>query len=169
MFLAGCGGGPSIRTHYDPAGTAMSASYQSFTWLAPAPGVPPRNTPAGMEATVLLAMESALIAKGYSLVQDAPHFRMGWHYTTEPTDITALYHYYGYTWGRWFPGGGVNFSGNYRTEVPAGTLVLDAVDAATNELTWRSMAEIEIDEDPALQARRLTEAVNAMISGFPRR
>jgi hypothetical protein len=168
LILGGCGGGPSVRTHYDPAGISISAGYESFAWLAPSPGASPRTTPEGMEATVLLAMESALVAKGYALIPLAPHFRMGWHYTTEPTDITAIYHYYSYTWGRWFPGGGVNFSGDYLTELPAGALVLDAVDASTNELTWRSIAQIELAEDPAGRARQLTETINGMIARFPR-
>ena len=168
LFLGGCGGGPSVRTHYDPAGTSISTGYQSFAWLAPSPGAPPRTAPEGLEATVLLATESALVTKGYSMIPEAPHFRIGWHYTTEPTDITALYHYYSYTWGRWFPGGGVNFSGAYLTELPAGTLVLDAVDASTNELTWRSIAQVELGDDPGGRARQLTETINRMIARFPR-
>lgn len=167
LLLSGCSRGISVRTHYDPAGTSISASYQSFAWLTPAPGAT-RTEPDGLEPTIRLATESALAAKGYTLIPLAPHFKMGWHYTTEPTEVTALYLYYPYTWGRWFPGGGVNFSGSYRTELPAGTLLLDAVDASTNELIWRSTALLKLENNPALRTRQVTEAINKMISKFPR-
>src|SRR3990167_6718780 len=70
LLLSGCSRGISVRTHYDPAGTSISASYQSFAWLTPAPEASEasRTEPDGLEATVRLATESALVAKGYALI-----------------------------------------------------------------------------------------------------
>ncbi len=167
LLVSGCSRGIAVRTHYDPVGTPISATYQSFAWLTPATGAS-RTEPDGLEATVQEATETALVAKGYALIPLAPNFRMGWHYTTEPTEVTALYLYYPYTWGRWFPGGGVNFSGSYRTELPAGTLMLDAVDASTNELIWRSTALLKLDDHPTIRARQVTEVIRKMVARFPR-
>jgi hypothetical protein len=45
---------------------------------------------------------------GYQKSDTNPEFRVGWHAALgDPLDVTSLNNYYGYAWGRWFPGGGV--------------------------------------------------------------
>lgn len=168
LWAAACGGGVSVNTQYDPAGTSISETYQSFDWLSSAPGAAPRAEPEGLESLIHELVEQALVSRGYTRIPAAPHFRVGWHYTTQPTLVTSLNLHYPYTWGRWFPGGGVNFGGRYRTEIPAGTLVLDAMDVSTSELLWRTMAPVELEDTPAARRAAFAEAITAMVAKFPR-
>jgi hypothetical protein len=52
-------------------------------------------------------------------------------------------------------------------EYPAGTIVVDVVDAKTNSLVWRGTALSEIPEDPNDYARAIRATVQKIVRSFP--
>jgi hypothetical protein len=167
-IVTACGGTRRVYTHYDPAAASLASEYRTFDWLAHPGGEDLRPGAADLTAEVVRITEAALATKGYNRLDAAPEFHMGWHYVTEPTHVTTINSYYGYTWGRWFPGGGVSYGAGYRSEFPAGTVILDAVDAATRELVWRGFALVASIDDPLKRDEELTEVIARMLLRFPR-
>ena len=54
------------------------------------------------------------------------------------------------------------------TEYPAGTIVVDVVDARTDSLVWRGTGVAPIPKDPNDYARAIHEAVEKIVATFPR-
>ena len=54
-------------------------------------------------------------------------------------------------------------------EYPAGTIVVDVVDAVSDSLVWRSTAVAEIPSDPNDYARAIHDAVDKIVGTFPKR
>ena len=52
-------------------------------------------------------------------------------------------------------------------EYPAGTIVVDVVDAQSNSLVWRGTALSEIPKDPNDYAHAIRTAVNKIVRNFP--
>jgi hypothetical protein len=130
------------------------------------PGAPAVSGP------VTRAVEDQLAAKQYVRRDSAPDFLVGWHVAAEGNDEVSMVNmYYGYTWGRWFPGGGVQFEGKYRPQFEPGTLVVDVVDARGRELVWRGEGRADLlnDKDLARRDQRIVEALRKMFERFPPR
>jgi hypothetical protein len=169
-LLAACGGLP-VHTSYDPVSGPIAAAYQAYSWLQP-PSDSTRNVPAEVVEAIRRLTDETLAAKGYRLRDSTPDFLVGWHLTgTEPVVTAAINMYYGYTWGRWFPGGGVIFGGGYRPEIGPSTLVIDVVDGAARELIWRGMAPVDRRAlaDSTRRGTALREILTEMFRGFPPR
>jgi hypothetical protein len=169
-FVAACGGGSiSVNSDYDPlAGPKMSA-YHTWNWLRPPVGTPPRADSA-VQTLVERAVEARLAGLGYQKRDSSPEFRVGWHAGLDgPLDVTTLNNYYGYAWGRWFPGGGVAFGRGFRTEYEAGSLVLDVADSRAGELIWRGIGRdvFREKEKAGERERNVTDAVTRALAQFP--
>lgn len=171
MLLAACGGGTAVRTSYDPLTRDLVPLYKTYAWLAQPGDTASRQDTAYAEEIRRLTDE-ALAAKSYRLTDSAPDFRVGWHLTgEEPVEAATINMYYGYTWGRWFPGGGVVFDGGYRTLVPPHSLILDAVDGNARELVWRGQVRFDPEHlaDPRRREVGFREAIRRMLEQFPPR
>ena len=168
LGVVACGSTRRVYTNYDPAAATLASDFSTFDWLDHPGGTDARPSLSGLAEDVRRVTEAALVAKGYSRMDASPSFRMGWHYVEETTDVTTINMYYGYTWGRWFPGGGVAYGAGYRAEFLPGTLILDAVDAATGELVWRGFARLRELRDPVKRDEELTTVIGRMLVRFPR-
>jgi hypothetical protein len=169
LGAAGCGGGIAVNTDYDPLAGPRMEAWRSWTWLPHPDG---RNTrpDSTLASLIRTEIERSLDARGYRQADTTPEFRVGWHaILAEPIHITALNAYYGYAFGRWYPGGGVAYSRGFQTEYFPGTLIMDVVDARTNDLIWRGVAREVLGEKQS-QAERsvaLSQAVTRLLAQFP--
>jgi hypothetical protein len=69
------------------------------------------------------------------------------------------------TWGySWWSG---NSTGESSRDVPAGTLVVDLVDPARNQLVWRGLAKGTVPSIGALQKGKVEIALDRMFAEFP--
>jgi len=69
------------------------------------------------------------------------------------------------TWGyTWWTG---NSGGQSAHDVPAGTLVVDLVDPARNQLVWRGVAQGTVPLVGALKKSKVEVALDRMFSDFP--
>ncbi|HEX9895799.1 MAG TPA: DUF4136 domain-containing protein [Gemmatimonadales bacterium] len=168
LLLVACGGGIAVNTDYDPLASPRMESFKAWSWLQH-PGGPDTRPDTVVATEVAPAIERTLTALGYRKDDANPEFRVGWHaLRDQAVDVTTVNAYYGYAYGRWFPGGGVAYSRGFRTEYEPGTLVLDVADARTNELIWRGIArQVFGKNDATEQSRLLNEAITRLFAQFP--
>ena len=82
--------------------------------------------------------------------------------------MTTVNRSYGYGYGRYGrPMGG--YSETRVSEYTQGTLIIDIVDAASNELVWRGSTEGRVREKktPEEREKRIRDAVAAILAEFP--
>ncbi len=105
-------------------------------------------------------MDKQLAAKGYSLTENNPDFKIAYHGDVQSkVDVT--------NWGYRYPGwyGGVEV---YQYE--EGTLIVDFVDPASNSLIYRSTIKAEMDRrssDFEKRQKRINTAVEKILKSFP--
>jgi hypothetical protein len=170
LFLA-CGGGASVSVHtdYDPLASPKMAAYHTWNWLRAPTGTAARPD-TSVQALVEQVVETRLSAMGYQKSDTNPEFRVGWHAALgDPLEVTSVNNYYGCAWGRWFPGGGVNYSHGFQTQFEPGSLVLDVADSHARELIWRGIGRdvFSPKESASRREKIVTEAVTKLFEQFP--
>jgi len=145
-------------------------AYHTYAWLAQPEGGDPRVNNDLVATRVINAVDEALSAKGYAKVQRGADFLVGWHLSLQgKVDVTTVNSYYGYGYGRWRRGG-VAVAQNTRVrEYDEGTLIIDIVDAASNELVWRGSAQGEVHAQASSEERseRVRSAVQKVLADYP--
>lgn len=170
-FVAACGGGGgggsvNVNTDYDPLATPKMSAYKTWSWLRPPVGATPRAD-STVQGLVEQAIEARLTSLGYQRADTNPEFRVGWHAALDgPLDVTTANSYYGYAWGKWFPGGGVAYSRGFRSDFEPGSLVVDVTDNKAAELIWRGTGR-EVFGGKKASGNRVADAVAKMFQQFP--
>jgi hypothetical protein len=173
LLAGGCGGRVRVTTQAAPG--VRFGEFRTFQILTP----PPRRDGRGGAPDDLMLVNSitsralrtniadALIARGYALDDVAPTFTVAYYASSrEKLDIELWdYGYRGRWWGPWRTPGPATAT-TYYTE---GTVVIDVIDARTNELVWRGRGVARTSDDPAEFQRNLREAVQAVVKRFPGR
>ena len=168
--LAGCASF-AVNTDYDPVAVSRIADFGTYGWLPHPGGGDTRVNNQLVAARVIRAVDNALARKGYQRADSNPDFMLGWHVGLEDkVDVDQINSYYGYGYGRWGRGGAVwGTTETYVDEYTQGTLILDVVDGAANELLWRGIVEgrVHANNSPAEREQRVQEAVDKMLEEFP--
>ena len=171
LLVAGCAGGLKVNSDFDPQ--ANFSSYRSYSWLALPRGDDARVNNSLVDGRIRSAVDGELLTKGYQMTGDGnEQFHVGYHIALEgKMDVDAVNTYYGYgyrRWGAWgaYPAGGTTTRVREYTE---GTLLVDIVDARTNELVWRGSGTAEVREDvsPEQRQRNINNAVAKILETFP--
>lgn len=168
-LVAACGGGIAVSTDFDPVASPKMSGYRTWGWLQPPAGAGVRAD-AAVQQLVEEAIEARLAVRGYQRSDSNPEFRVGWHAALEePLDVTSANNYYGYAWGRWFPGGGVAYGRGFKTEFPVGSLVVDVTDSRAGELIWRGTGHdvFRKKEKAGEREQAVREAVAKAFADFP--
>ncbi|UCG89200.1 MAG: DUF4136 domain-containing protein [Gemmatimonadota bacterium] len=177
VSLAGCSGGLNIQTDYNPGAVTEMRAYRTYNWLpepAEGRGSDARvNNPITIQR-IVTAIETALEAKGFQKVTSDADFKVGWHGAiNSQTNYVTYNDYYGYGWGGWGYGGwGTTTSRTSAYTIDQGTLIIDIVDAASNELVWRGMAQAEVGQpsrDPEERQQQLNGVCERVLASFPPR
>ena len=149
-----------ISTDYAP-GTDFS-KYKTFTVKA---GNPSKNQIAADRAKG--AMIAALEAKGLKSVPEGGDLNVYTHFQAgEETQLNTTGYGYG-GWGGWRWGGGMQTT--TVEKIPTGTLVVDFVDAKTNNAVWRGIAKDEISSSASPEERneKVAKVFAALFENFP--
>ncbi len=186
-----------VRTDYDPqASFAQLRTYNSSNQTADAGQHPAVNSPL-VERRVRRAVDSTLGRMGYQRVTtDTADFRVTYRILTErKTTVDRGYGYGSYGYGSYYGGGylghghfghgffgrghfgrsyfGLGYSPYYGSsrvrEYVQAKLVLDVVDARTDELIWRGWATKSLEDNPTPEAVRkyVKAAVEKILERFP--
>jgi hypothetical protein len=162
-LAAGCIG---VRGYADYDHEADFRRYQRFAFLplrAPSPGSADTD-PANSELVarrVRREIERVLVEKGYRKAPpEKADFLIGSQITTR--EKVDLYTYPSpYRWGPWY-----NAYDTVGTSYTEGTLVIDAVDARTEEVVWHGWASKAVGSDGGA-SQLASEAVDAILERFP--
>jgi hypothetical protein len=139
------------------------SKYKTYGWM--------EGTPASssiVQGRINRAIEREIEAKGLAkLEQGKPDLYIVTHASVDnETRVSA--HSFGYggypRWGGW--GGWGSTSVNV-SSIPVGTLLVDLVDAETDELVWRSMASATVKSKPAKSEKQINKKVGKMFNQFP--
>lgn len=168
LLVAGCASRPPHE--YDSS--ADFAGLETFQWLEPQYGDegvsvshPVLQSPL-LGQRVRRATVAALEAKGYRAVEENPDFLVTFH-TAESESQQRHGGYVQLGYGRYSPrwGSAVLLDMTPRT-FQEGTLIIDIVDAETEDLIWRGWRDAYLNQRN-FQDERINEAVRFVLSAFP--
>jgi hypothetical protein len=165
FVLEACAPVIDVRTDYDTA--ADFSRLRTYRWLQTPSNAPrdPRIDNDLLQSRVRVAVNDALHAKGYTEASENPDFRVTYHVMLrDKLDVQSFPLYYGYGLGSWPGASDVRLS-----QYEEGTLMLDVIDSASNELVWRGAAQARIDPNRSPQERTelINSAVRKMLDRFP--
>jgi hypothetical protein len=151
LVLAACATGPTIRSHVDP--TADLSRFRSFGFFSKE-----QVYSSFVSRYIESAVTDEMLARGY-VRSDTPDLLINFHVQTQDKlQVTQTPTGY-YGWRRGYAWGGAY--GGYETDVrqyKEGTLNIDIVDRARNQLVWEGVAVGRIqtksmdDPQPAIKA-----------------
>ncbi len=166
-----------VNTTAAPNAAQTAARYHTYAWEpAPAKQADESHKNPFVGEKIKEAADAQLGAKGYRKVDPSasPDFLVGWHATSqEKTRVEDVNPYWGYGWGPAFGPpvgwGGAAGPGVNVTQYEQGTLILDVVDAASNQLVWRGDAKADLGNNPSSgkEQKKIDEAVKKILSSFP--
>ena len=162
----GRGGSINVNADYDPVASPKMTAFKTWSWLRP-PASAGARADSSVRGLVEQAIEDRLTSLGYQRADTNPELRVGWHAALDGAlDVTAVNSYYGYAWGRWFPGGGVTYSRGFRSEYEPGSLVVDITDNKASELIWRGIAR-QVFTGRDVSGNRIAHAVQRIFEQYP--
>jgi hypothetical protein len=146
-----------VANDYDPG--YDYSKLKSFNWI-PNPNAKQRSELVAKHFKN--AMERQLSTKGIVLDEENPDFRIAYHGNVERrVQVTN----WGYRYPGWYGGGGGLDVYQYKE----GTIVIDFIDAKSNEMIYRSSLSAEVDmyQDSQKRMERIEEAVTKIMEDFP--
>lgn len=162
LFFAGCST-ISVNQDYDPAYDFSKLKTFGFIPITEEAGIDQLN------ATRLGdAIKANLTAKGYTLSENAD-FGIALFFTKNTKTNIQSTGTYGYGYGYGYRGYGGMGGSTYVTQYEEGTLVIDFVDMAKQELVWRGVGTGALSESPSVEERteNINNAVTQILAQFP--
>ena len=164
--IAGCA---SPKIGYDFDRSANFSGYHAYAWTpgSQAPTSDQRLDNSLIDARIRTAIDAQLRSKGYTAAaEEKPQFLVAYHVGLKDLITGASTQNYI----------GDRAHGTYTTlsdirSYKEGTLLIDIVDAASNQLVWQATALAEVEEglSPTERDDRINGIVRAMLSHFPPR
>ena len=170
VALAASSCGPSIRVTTTAAPSATFSQLHRFRILTPPPrsaGRPLPDDPMLVNSisnqVLHTSITDAFLARGYELDPTSPDFTVAYYASArEKLNVTLWDYGYRRRWGGWYAGGPLDVS-----TYTEGTLIVDVIDAKSNELLWRGRGQAVTSSDPAEYQQHLRDAVQAIVRKFP--
>jgi hypothetical protein len=150
-----------IYTDYDPS--VNFSQYRTFMWIKP-----PHMRDPLMNDRIVNAINAALTAKGWRLVDEGADVGVAAHVATrEQHTLETFYSGFGggWFWHRW--GIGTGMATTTEETYTVGTLVVDLFDSRTRKLIWRGKATDILPEDPKKTAKKLNKDIEKLFKKFP--
>jgi hypothetical protein len=166
-----------VRTDYDAA--IDFAPLKTYAWLDPplreesrdegGRGGDPFTENTLVDKRVRDEVEAWLGSHGYRAAAEGeePDFLVRYELVSRevtrdsPVFVTGGFGHYGYGYGG---GTGIGYSGS--TTYQEGTLILDVIDPATQQIAWRGWGTAQM-RDPQMSPERLHKTVTAILARFP--
>ena len=169
LLLLGCASGPRIITNSDPS--ANWTNFQTFGFFQPL-GTDRGNVRSIMSIQLIESTTGEMQAAGFTLSESNPDLLINFMVTTRetlqtrPSTNASMHHSRGRynTWSGWS-------AGTSTTEVvqrTEGTLAVDIVDRARNQLVWEGAASSRVtDSTRENQDEGLDGAIAEIFAQFP--
>jgi hypothetical protein len=174
VLLAACA--PSVRVSSDFDPNRDFRPLRSYAWLPRPVGEQAADGNTLLASRVERSVDSALAAKGFRVVDPGEaDFFVTFHFAVDRRiDVQTIHRSYGYSRGWSYRGGRgrvvvASVPETRVREIEVGTLLIDVVDAERDDLMWRGSGESRIrrEKTPEGREKRISEAVNSILSDFP--
>lgn len=154
LNINGCGN-MSIASEYDPK--YNFADLKTYAWI-PDPDI---DVDSQLEVKRLkAAIDKKMAQMGYQQSEE-PNFKIALHMLTGGTTNLAEWGY-GYGWQ------GASGYGVSAYPVGQGSILVDIIDAKTNELVWQGLGSAETqNEDAEIRDRTIRRMLNELFKDFP--
>jgi hypothetical protein len=167
VMSIGCGSSVQINHDFDP--DADFTRYQTYAWAPQSANVlgntqDPRERNTLLDKRIKDAVNAQLGREGLRLREDNPDLYVAYHTGVEnKLDVTD----WGYSYGSYYYGYPRRDITVYQYQT--GTLIVDLIDVAAEELVWRGSAEATLKEDPSPEymQKRIEQAVGMMFQKYP--
>jgi uncharacterized protein DUF4136 len=167
LACAACATRVAVTSDYDRA--ANFAAFRTYAWRpGPQQGVgDSRFDSTLIDARVRAGVERVLTSKGYQKAAPGTvaDFLVGYHTVVrQKTSFQTVNRWYGYR-----PGARGSWPQTYTYDYDQGTLLIDVIAPATMDLLWRGTGTGVVDPQASAEKRerRINEAVDAILAGFP--
>lgn len=165
-IAAGCASTMTVSSHVRDG--LDITRYQTYDWgpAGPLPTGDPRlDQDPFFKDHVMGAVEKGLAGRGIRLASSGtPDLLIHYHASiSNRIDVNRTEREYGYCQGA--------DCQSWVIEYEAGTLVLDVIDARTNQLIWRGWAQDSVEDalgNRDTMVKKIDEAVTRMLATFPR-
>lgn len=180
ITVASCATTYKAKVDFDKNSKVDISSYKTFSWLSTAKIMaPPEDINPVMKVRVDEAVESAFIAKGYQLIEDAEKADFAISYTVGNRDKIKVSNYpttynSGFGWGRGYYGGG--YGGMYHTQINTetrvrqyteGKLAIDVYDVKSHQPAWHGWAVKRITSgDKEAPSSAIKDVVHKLVAQF---
>lgn len=163
LFLVNCSN--QVRVKYDYDREVNLRKYKTYDWL-PNKEIESKNNPLLYneltDKRIKKAVNLQFQIKGIQLTSDNPDFRVHYHIIIDNRSAVRPAPY-GYYYSPYWMRNQVDVY-QYRE----GTLIIDLMDANTNNLVWRGWGVSAIDSDDVdLAEEKINNAVYKILSEFP--
>ena len=164
FLVAGCGGGISTNTDYDPS--ADFSGYSTYTWIDSEGAVDDITS-----SRIRQSVDAAMAARGFSKDTSNPDLAISYQVpTTERTSFSTINS--GWGGGGWGMGGwgmGMGTSTTTQQNWTEGSLILAVFDGSSKNMVWTGTATTDLDDSRTPQERQelVDEAVGKLLEGFP--
>jgi len=162
--LSGCNPQAAIRIQADHSPTVNWSTYRTYAWrsAALATGRAPRDQREILDWRIRNQVETQLAAKGYVQTPSSrPDFLIDYRIEEKEKNTDSIGDYIRYRQS----GGEAGPSEAYVFGYQEGSLILEIIDAQTQQLVWRASASAVVTSDQS--DAKLKEAVQAMLQQFP--
>lgn len=171
LCLVGCSN-LQVTTDFDP--DVDFSNVRSYAWLDQRSGVEGENNPNSLlDRRVRGAVDAELLARGLAIAdRQSADVLVSYHIGVEKKlDVNTIHSGYGYGSG-WYGSRGRTYAGyseTYVREYEEGTLLIDLIDPARNELIWRGSGQARVQQasTPEEREKRVREVVGKVLAGFP--
>lgn len=154
-LLAASAQAQSVQTDYDRSFNFSNLKTFGFA-VQNRPATDPLAGDSLNDGRIKTAIESQLIGNGFRTNGESPDFVIAYHVTTKSKLSVQDY---GYGPPRWF--GGRNISVNQYSE---GTLLVDFIDAKTNQMIWRGRASGTLEMKGV--DKKISKSVEKLVKQF---
>ena len=168
-MLSGCGSSVRVVTDHDPE--TVFSSYRTYGWMpAPEEFLMERGF---IWNDIKQAIDNELEQRSMQQVQSSPDVYVIFHASVEERITGATIDRYGYGYGGyWGRGRWGGYGGTEQVRIESyteGTLIVDIIDADTNELVWRSVATgaVRNADNPERAREKIPEVVAQVMEGYP--
>jgi hypothetical protein len=163
MFLAASCSSVKVTSDFDK--TAGFASYKTYAFTPEAMNLPLDDL---NKNRIITAVTNELTAKGFTK-SDKPDVLININIKTQKQQTATATNSGGYGYGRYGWGGGFSTTTiNYDTYTD-GTMFIDMIDVAKNQLVWQGRGTKTIDENASAKKREenLNYAVKQIFATYP--
>jgi hypothetical protein len=161
LSFAGLAVAAKIFSDFDPK--ANFSQYKTFMWIKR----PHMDDPL-MDDRIVNAINAALTAKGWTLVQDGADVGVAAHVATrKQRDLETFYNGFGGGWGWHHWGGGMGIATTHVETYTVGTLVVDLFDTQTKQVIFRGWATDALPDNPKKETKKLDKDIEKLFKDFP--